>query len=132
MNEVDLYLQFRAELDKMFVPDLLKCFEVIPITGTRHHMRQRVDEKKIGLLCVAHMDGWEYIDCLYLLPEYRRSGIGKAAALKFYKENKGKEIRLHIIRSNTVAHKFWKSIFELELIEENEIDGLYKIRRLKK
>ena len=123
MNSVDLYLKFRAEIDKICVPEVLKCLETIPIIEKG---------EQTGLFCVAHMTYWEYIDCLYILPEYRRKGAGRAVALEFYKENKGREIRLHIIHTNTVAQQFWRSIFDLEEIESNDVDGLYRIRGLNK
>lgn len=123
MNNVDMYLKFRAEIDKICVPELLKCFETIPIAEAG---------EQIGLLCVARMEWWHYIDCLYLMPEYRRKGKGKRAVLNFYENNREKEIRLHIIHENKAAQQFWRSIFDLEEIESNDVDALYRIRGLRK
>ena len=113
----ELYLEFRQEVDKICVPEILKCVWRKPIM---------LEGKTVGLLCYTD----NYIDCLYIKPEYRRRGLASGTILEWYKRQKGKEIRLHIIKKNKVALKFWTSLFELEPIEENEIDTLYRIKRV--
>ena len=116
-----LYLNFREEIDRLFIPDFLKYMvDVIPIG----------EGAEIGIMCIARCDTWLYIDCLYICPEYRRQGLGKRAVLDWYKKQ-NEEIRLHIINNNTVALKFWQSIFELQEIEIGEIDTLFRIKRAK-
>ena len=131
MNNLDLYLKFRQEIDKICVPELLKCVEELPITVTTGKRGGKLHTRQIGLMCVAHEERWDYIDSLYIIPKERRKGIGKGAVKAWY-EKQGREARLHIIHKNEAAQKFWRSIFDLELIEENYIDGLYRIRGLKK
>ena len=77
-------------------------------------------------------DEWIYIDALYVIPEYRHHNIGKKAVLNWYDEHKDEEIRLHIVHKNEPAQKFWKGIFELEEIESNFLDTLYRIKSLKR
>lgn len=120
---IKLYSEFRKELDKICIPEILGCVETIKI--------RNVTGEAVGIMCVAYTAGWKYIDCLYILPGYRRMGIAKAAVLDFFKENKYWEIRLHILNKNRPAKKFWNSIFDLERMEENGIDTLYMIKGLK-
>lgn len=115
----DLYLKFRAELDKMCVPEIL---DQVQTTKIMH------EGKVAGILCTT----MDYIDCLYILPEYRRKGLGKKAVIEWWQKSPYKhDVRLHIIHVNKPAQKFWNSIFELELLEKNAIDGLYRIGGLK-
>lgn len=118
-NTIDLYLQFREELDKMCVPEILN---VVETTKIMH------DGEVVGILCTQQ----DYIDCLYIMPEYRKKGLGKKAVTEWWKNKAYKhDVRLHIINVNKPALRFWNKVFELELIEKNAIDGLYRIRRLK-
>lgn len=73
----------------------------------------------------------DYIDCLYVLPQYRRKGLAKKAVLKFVKGNLDCGIRLHIINNNLVAFKFWDNIFELEEAGSNTVDTLYQIKGIR-
>lgn len=115
----ELYLEFRQEIERICVPEILKCVRTTKIVA---------DGKTVGIFCTAND---EYIDCLYIVPEYRRKGIGTQTVLDWYEKHMGNNIRLHIIHKNYPAIKFWNSIFELELIEENKVDGLYRVRGLK-
>jgi ribosomal protein S18 acetylase RimI-like enzyme len=113
---VDMYLEFRRELDKMWVPVALEntdCIEQITYNG-----------KTVGIICGSP----SYIDCVYVMPEYRKKGLAKQAVLEYY-ERYGKKrlIRLHIINNNTAAQKFWNSIFELKPLEWSLTDTLYEI-----
>lgn len=115
---INLYKLFRQELDDICIPEIVKM-----------NSPQLIEEdgKLYGLLCASP----DYIDCIYILPKYRRQGIARKAVLEHWNKNKPCEMRLHIIHKNKPALKFWNSVFELELIGENEIDGLYRIRGIK-
>lgn len=113
---IDLYLNFRQELDKICVPEIIKhCADTRKI---------KYEGKTVGILC----GNYDYIDCVYVLPEYRRKGLAKKAVLEYYNDYKNYDLRLHIIHSNRAAQKFWNSLFELEIINRDEIDGLYRIK----
>lgn len=115
---IELYLQFRRELDKICVPEILKS-----------NQPKLIEENNevVGLICAS----LDYIDCIYILPEHRRKGIAKKTVLKHWEENKNDDMRLHIINNNKPALEFWKSIFKLEYIGANEIDTLYRIGGVK-
>lgn len=117
MTECEMYVKFRTEIDAMYAPEILKECQVIKIMD---------DEKEIGIMCVK--DG--YIDCLYVLPEYRKQGHGRKAVLTYIKKY-GMLKDLHILNTNPVAKSFWESIFELEPIGINSIDTYYEIKALK-
>jgi len=54
-----------------------------------------------------------FIGDLYVTPEYRRNGIGKALvedAIDFFKKNKIKQIELLVARRNENTIKFWESL----------------------
>ena len=121
-EKTKLYLDFRAELDRICVPEILKVVETIPITH---------ENKTVGLFCVAYSEHWKYIDCIYIQPEHRRKGIGAAVVKGWYKANKDCEIRLHIINNNKPALEFWSNVFELQVMEENSIDTLYRVKGCK-
>lgn len=122
MNKETMYRAFRNELDKICVPDILKCEK------TRYII---CDGQKVGILCTRDERGDDYIDCVYILPEYRQKGLAKEAVLDWWKTHKGKNVRLHIINKNKVAYKFWTSLFDLEEIEWNFVDALYRIKGVK-
>lgn len=113
-KKIELYLKFRQELDKICVPEILK---LIPSKLIKE------DGEVVGLLCASP----DYIDCIYILPEHRRKGIARKTVIDHWNKNKPCEMRLHIIKKNKPALKFWKGIFNLELLGENELDYLYRI-----
>lgn len=115
MTNKYFYSAFRLELDNMCIPLILNCVE------TRDIM---YDGKKVGILCTSE----DYIDCVYVLLEYRRKGLAKKVVLDWMKDTKLKEARLHIIHNNLVAIRFWSSIFDLTILESNEVDALYRGR----
>lgn len=116
---VGLYKSFRAELDDMCIPQIINDLRIIhPIIA---------DGKTVGMI-----GGFiDYIDCLYVLPEYRRRGLARKAALEYVDGNIKYGIRLHIINSNEVAKRFWHSLFELKEMGRNNIDTLYEIVSVK-
>ena len=120
MNEkiIELYLQFRQELDRIWLPTQIELIETKEII---------VDGEIVGFLCVED----DYIDGLYILPEHRRKGLGKKAVYEWIREHRQLPGRLHIIKGNKPALMFWTSIFELQAIDENPTCVLYTIKRLK-
>lgn len=121
MDKTELYLEFRKEIDKICVPEILQCVETIPIME---------DGKQVGILCVRDEGEWVYIDSLYIIPEHRRKGLARREILKWFKRQKKTDIRLHIINKNEIAYRFWTSIFKLEEIDWNYVDTLYRIRKV--
>jgi len=119
-HQVDMYIQFRQELDKMCVPLILDKlnFQKFDI---------ECDNKVVGIFVAAP----DYIDCLYVEPEYRRKGLGAKVVTEWVRKYGHYGIRLHIINNNYVAQRFWNSLFELKEIGSNEIDTLYEIVRIK-
>lgn len=118
---IELYLKFRQELDALCVPLILKSEETYPI---------KCDGKTVGILCTDN----QYIDCIYILPEYRKRGLARREVLKWYeahKDNALRRPRLHIINNNEPAKKFWSILFELDTIAISRIDTLYEIQGLK-
>lgn len=115
---IELYKQFRRELDDICIPEIVKLNEPQLIED---------NGELCGLLCASP----DYIDCIYILPKYRRKGIARKAVIDHWNKNKPCEMRLHIIHKNEPALKFWNSVFVLEMIGENEIDGLYRIKGVK-
>lgn len=113
------YSKFRQELDKMCIPLILNCVETRDI---------ECDGNKVGILCTVD----DYIDCVYVLPEYRRKGLAKKAVLDWLKDTKHKEVRLHIIHNNIGAIRFWTSIFDLTILESRELDAMYKAKAVVK
>ncbi len=118
MSKTELYLKFRAELDKYSVPVILKSLT--------KKIKIKADGKDIGLLCLHG----GYIDCLYIIPSYRRQGHARKA-VSDYIEKYGMPTSLHIINSNVPALKFWNSIFHLVPISWNDVDTLYEIKALR-
>lgn len=118
-----LYLDFRNELDKICVPEILRFVKTTPIMD---------DGEQVGILCTADQGDWIYIDALYILPMYRRKGLARKAVKEWLAKQRKAEIRLHIIHKNKVAFDFWNSIFELDDLAENEIDGLYRVTGVRK
>ena len=112
---IELYTDFRKELDKMAIPLIYNELKIIqPIMA---------EGKTVGVICGAT----DYIDCVYIMPEYRRKGLARKAVLDFVKGNLHYGIRLHIINTNKVALKFWNSLFVLKYIGSNSVDTLYEI-----
>lgn len=118
---IELYSEFRKELDKM-------CIPLIYDNLTKRAFLIKAEGKVVGIISGAV----DYIDCVYVLPEYRRRGLAKKAVMDFVDGYLHYGIRLHIINNNEVALKFWNSLFELQKIGSNEIDTLYEIVKVRK
>lgn len=124
---LEMYLAFRKTIDDY-------CFPLIKEWATKqegfitlydNNDNERVGRKPVGFLIV--IDG--YVDGLYVMPEHRRKSIAKKAVMDYLKSG-GVITRLHIIRTNTPALNFWKSIFVLEPEKDCPVDVLYHVVRL--
>ena len=119
-RSLELYLKFREELGRMCVPVILESLECI------EHIVY--DGRTVGM--VGGNSG--YIDVVYVLPEYRRQGLAERAVREWFRRyGKNEYTRLHIINNNAPALRFWRKLFDLEMLESNEVDTLYKICRAK-
>ena len=116
-----MYHEFRNEIDSYCFPLLQKwakqtgCYRYIMYEG-----------EVVGFLMVID----KYIEGIYVEPEHRRKGLARQAILDYIKDGNNVE-KLHIVRSNNTAYKFWNSIFELHEIDSNRCDVLYYIVRVK-
>ena len=123
---LEMYLAFRKTVDNY-------CFPLIKEWATKqkgfitlYDDNDDNDERKpVGFLIV--IDG--YVDGIYVKPDYRRKGIAKKAVMDYLKRG-GVITRLHIIRTNTPALNFWKSIFVLEPEYDCPVDVLYRVVKL--
>lgn len=116
---IELYKSFRKELDEICIPSIINELSIVePIVA---------DNKVVGMICGFP----DYIDCIYIEPEYRRKGLARQAVLKYVDGILDNGIRLDIINDNTVAKDFWNSVFELRKIRSNNVDTLYQIVRVK-
>lgn len=123
---LEMYLAFRKTVDNY-------CFPLIKEWATKqkgfitlYDDNDDNDERKpVGFLIV--IDG--YVDGIYVKPDYRRKGIAKKAVMDYLKSG-GVITRLHIIRTNTPALNFWKSIFVLEPENDCPVDVLYRVVKL--
>ena len=125
---LDMYLAFRKTIDDY-------CFPLIKELSTKqkgfitlydNNDNDDVAKRKpVGFLIV--IDG--YVDGIYVMPEHRRKGIAKKAVMDYLKRG-GVITRLHIIRTNTPALNFWKSIFVLDTENDCPVDVLYNVVKL--
>jgi len=116
--EREMYFRFRNEIDSYVLPILIENGAIF--------RRIEVRKQLVGYLMV--IDG--YIDGLFVLPGYRRQGLGKKAVMEYIQEY-GLPERLHIVNTNKTAKKFWHSIFNMRMLETNEVDTLWEIEGLK-
>ena len=122
----EMYFAFRNTMD-------CYCFPLIKEWATKQEgfitLYDENDDKSkrkpVGFLIV--IDG--YVDGIYVMPEHRRKGIAKKAVMDYLKSG-GVITRLHIIRTNTPALNFWKSIFVLEPENDCPVDVLYNVVKL--
>ena len=122
----EMYFAFRNTMD-------CYCFPLIKEWATKQEgfitlydeNDNKSKRKPVGFLIV--IDG--YVDGIYVMPEHRRKGIAKKAVMDYLKSG-GVITRLHIIRTNTPALNFWKSIFVLEPENDCPVDVLYNVVKL--
>lgn len=116
---IEYYKAFRKELDEMCVPSTVDWLTVNPIMA---------DGKIVGFMGI--IEGFpDYIDSIYVLPEYRRKGLAKKAVEDFIGEDNPRGVQLVIINNNEPAKKFWNSLFELREVQSNPVDTCYEIVR---
>ena len=123
---LEMYLAFRNTVDNYCFP-LIKEWATkqegfVTLYDDNDDMTKR---NPVGFLIV--IDG--YVDGIYVIPEHRRKGIAKKAVMDYLKSG-GVITRLHIIRINTPALNFWKSIFVLEPENDCPVDVLYNVVKL--
>lgn len=119
-DRVQLYSSFRKELDEICIP-LIFQEEKIEVTDIIYK------NKNVGIFCVYP----RYIDCIYVLPEYRGKGLASKTVKEWAKNKNVIGTQLHIINNNEVAKQFWGSLFELEEIIGSSVDTLYEITGVK-
>ena len=116
-KELEMYLKFRNHIDSLFFPEFSEECEII---GAYE------GEKEIGFMCVIN----GYIEGIWVEPEYRRRGKARQMVFEYILSYEMPQ-RLHILKNNEPAIKFWNSIFDLRKVEETNIDILYSIIGLK-
>lgn len=115
-----MYTHFIKEIDEMWMP---LAFENLDI-------RRIIDHGEL----VGFIGSYEgYIDSLYIIRAFRRKGIARRAVKEWYAENKDKwsQITLHTINSNAPAIAFWHSVFELKKVEENPVNTLWQVVKMR-
>ena len=86
-----------------------------------------LDGKVVGII-----GGYsDYIDCLYIKPEYRRRGLAKEAVLKYINGKIDEGIRFYLLNDNEEGLAFWNSICELKTVRGNSVVTLYEIVKIK-
>ena len=119
-NWLSMYLMFRKEIDTIQF-HLLKSWSGNGVVEIKH------GDNVVGFLMVIE----RYVNGIYVIPEFRRLGLAKKAVLNYIKQG-GVIETLHIVNSNSTALAFWKSIFNLELIDECPCDTYYRVVSLSK
>lgn len=119
MNRIEMYGEFRKEIERFSIPLALSHRDMVV-----HDIEY--EGKIVGIFCVAY---GEYIDCIYIQPEYRRRGLAKDTVLNWAKGNRN--IQLNIINTNAPAKAFWNSVFELRKVDSGEVDTLYEVVKIK-
>lgn len=116
-----MFMAFRGTIDEY-------CFPLIKRWAKKQdgYIVLKDEGEPVGFLIVV--DG--YVDGIYVKPEHRRKGIARKAVLD-YINNGGVIDRLHVVRSNKTALKFWKSIFIMTELDSCPVDVLYRVQRVK-
>ena len=121
LTDEEMYHAFRHVVDSYAFPIMKRWGES---SGTYRHIMYH--GRPVGFLLVID----NYIDAIYVRPDYRRKGLAKKAVLDYIRE--GNHVyRLHIVKTNEPAMKFWNSVFFLREIERNECDVLFFIEGIK-
>lgn len=119
-----LYLNFRQELDKMIVNQIInECMQ------SGEFVKIESDNKVVGFLSIK---GANYIDGIYVLPEYRGKGIATTTVRDYLKRSGLLHYSLHIIKRNKTANDFWGKIFpsdkwDWKVEAEDDIDVLWEV-----
>lgn len=116
---IDLYVEFRNEIDRMAFP-LIAAIDGVVTKEIKD------GDEVVGFLMVDR----DYVDALYVRKEHRRKGLARKAVREYVNEY-GLPETLRIVKTNTVAKKFWKSVFEMRVVDRNEVDITYLIEGMK-
>ena len=120
-EHLKMFLDFRKTCDELSFPLLCQW------SGSQGDYKEiKFDGQIVGFLMV--IEG--YVEGIYVKPEFRRKGLAKKAVVDFMNQG-GFLNRLHIIKTNKVARKFWFSILELKKIDECPVDELYQVEAIK-
>jgi len=117
LNELDMFVNFRRELDVL-------AFPLIKEIGDYREIKY--NNETVGFLMVVN----GYVDSIYVEPMYRRKGLARCAVMNYLMDGKIID-RLHIINTNKTAFNFWNNIFKLEQLEQNNVDTLYRVVSVK-
>lgn len=123
---LEMYLAFRKTIDDYCFP-LIKEWAMKQEGFVTLYDDNDDNAKRNPVGFIIVIDG--YVDGIYVIPEHRRKGIAKKAVMDYLKSG-GVITRLHIIRTNTPALNFWKSIFVLEPENDCPVDVLYRVVKL--
>lgn len=80
------------------------------------------DGEQIGMLTAYQADDWWYIGEIYLVPEWRRKGIGRAVMQHEIDEHE--KLLLHVMAENTHAVRLYRSLGFTETDEFEPVSGL--------
>lgn len=120
-EHLQMFLNFRKTCDELSFPLLAEW------AGASGDYKEITFEGQVvGFLMI--IEG--YVEGIYVKPEFRRKGLAKKAVLDFVKDG-GFINKLHIIRTNKAAQKFWNSVFYLKKIDECPVDALYQVESVK-
>ena len=109
-----LYKNFRQEIDSYCAESIVKNLDTRPVI---------CDGKTIGFLMLDD----DYVDSFYILPEYRRKGIGTKFIREQYRKDRCRWYDLRVVKNNTIADRFWHDVFLLREIDRNFCDYHYAI-----
>ena len=119
-----LYLKFRQELDEMIVNQIInECMQ------SGEFVKIEYDNKVVGFLSTRSVN---YIDGIYVLPEYRGLGLATGTVRDYLERSGLLHYSLHIIKRNKTANDFWGKIFpsgkwEWVVEAEDDVDILWEV-----
>jgi ribosomal protein S18 acetylase RimI-like enzyme len=119
-NDLAMYMDFRKVIEEF-------CYPLLKEWSGEGYVEIKDGDDVVGFMMV--LDNY-YVNALYVKPDSRRKGLAKRAVLDYIKQG-GKITQLHIVKTNKVALKFWKSIFKLRKVDESPVDILYEIKGMK-
>lgn len=114
----DMYVAFRQEIDSYCAELIISNLETRPLI---------YEGKAVGFLILDD----DYVDSFYIMPEFRKKGIGSEYIIGEYRRDICKWHDLRVVKTNFAAHKFWNKIFNLRIIDTNFCDIHYEILGLK-